>query len=98
MATKKTARRRPTLLDTDPPILVGGGGSSFVWIRKDQAPKLVQPGDVPLRAPRPLTPDSYYIFEVKDSHVKVVVDDGTAPGPPKPVNGRYHLTSFDNRP
>jgi hypothetical protein len=96
MAAKKTSRKRkPNLLDTDPPILVGGGGSSFVWIRKDQIPKLVQPDDVPLRAPRPRTPGFYYIFEVRDSHVRVVVDDGTAPGPPKNVNGRYHLTTFE---
>jgi hypothetical protein len=96
MATKKTSgKSKPNLLDTDPPILVGGGGSSFVWIRKDQVPKLVEPGSVPVRAPRPLTPASYYVFEVKDSHVKVVVDDGTAPGPPKNVNSRYHITSFE---
>jgi len=95
-STKKASRKRGQLLDTDPPILVGGGGSSFVWIRKDQLPKLVAPGDVPARAPRPRTPDSYYIFEVKDSHVKVVVDDGnTGPGAPKSVNSRYQLTTFE---
>ena len=100
MASKKTsgkkASRKTHLLDTDPPILVGGVGSSFVWIRKDQLPKLVEPDSVPVRAPRPQTPALYYIFEVKDSHVKVVVDDGnTAPGPPKTVNSRFHLTTFE---
>jgi len=68
MASKKTsgkkASRKTHLLDTDPPILVGGGGSSFVWIRKDQLPKLVEPDSVPVRAPRPQTPALYYIFEV----------------------------------
>jgi hypothetical protein len=90
-------KNRTRLVIGDPPILVGGGGSSFVWIRKDQVPKMVEPGSVPARAPQPTTPSLYYIFEVKDSHVKVVVDDGTTVAQPKPVNGRYHITSFDNQ-
>jgi hypothetical protein len=98
-ASKKSsaANKLTKLVPGDPPILVGGGGSSFVWIRKDQVPKLIEPAKVPGGAPHPQTPGLYYVFKVKDSHVKVVVHDGnTVPGSStQPVNGNKYLASFE---
>src|SRR5712692_3819776 len=91
--TKKTGRKK-NVLDTDPPILVGGGGSSFIWIRRDLDPQLVT--RVPSGAPQPPNPDSYYCFRVQGNIGEVVLDDGnSAPPPGKSVNNQKYFVQFD---
>jgi hypothetical protein len=45
-ASKKSGgtKRKPNLLPGDPPILVGGGGSVYMWTRLDDPPIPVNPG------------------------------------------------------
>lgn len=48
MATKKKAAKKRKLkshldIGSDPPILVGGGGSTYLWVRLDQDQKPVNP-------------------------------------------------------
>lgn len=96
MATKKKSRKRRNVLGTDPPILVGGGGSSFIWIKKDLEPQLVDPMSVPGSAPQPLDPDLYYCFRVQGNIGKVVLTDGNAAPPTgKPVNNKKYSVQFD---
>ena len=83
------------ILPIDPPILVGGGGSSLIWIRKDQAPELVDHRNYP-DAKKPKTPDDYFCYRVKDKHLDVVVNNGVdASMPPVRVkNDKKHHTLF----
>ncbi len=82
-------------LPTDPPILVGGGGSSLIWIRKDQRPELVDHNQYP-NAKKPKTPDDYFCYRVKDSHLTVVANNGVDPSTPLPVkNNKKHHTYFE---
>ena len=96
-ASAKESRSRKMMLDTDPPILVGGGGSSLIWILKELEPQLIDPATVNPNAPKPKTPGDYYCFRVQGSVTKIDVDDGTGGGPggPKPANGKKFHIQFD---
>jgi hypothetical protein len=91
-------RNRGLMLPNDPPILVGGGGSTFVYIRKDLMPQLIDPDDVPGGAPGPKHLARYHIFICNTLDVaNINVDGGTGMGaqPPKGANKQDHLTHFD---
>jgi hypothetical protein len=90
MATKKQSRRSrknsgPRADLGDPPILVGGGGSSYLWVHLAQEqrpvnPSLDNPGiGIKPGAPKPHTRDNYICSRVKDNYSKVTFDDGTNP-------------------
>lgn len=95
MATKKksgTKRGRRILGATDPPVMVGGGGSSFIWIAKDLDPQLFLPSEVPGGAPTPPSPNDYYCFRIQGNIGKLVINDGNGAGPPKSVaSGKYSV-------
>jgi hypothetical protein len=94
----KKGRNRKFVLPGDPPIIVGGGGSAFIWIRKDLEPQLVDSTTIPASAPQPLHPDQYYCFICSRINLaKVAVDEGNGggPGAPKPVNTRKNVTQFE---
>ena len=64
MVTRKTSRKRKApLLDTDPPIIVGGGGSTLVWVRNDFTFTQIPLSAVKAGAPKPKTPNNYQIWE-----------------------------------
>ena len=107
MATKKKTpkkrKSRTRALPGDAPIIVGGGGSTFIWIKKELDPQLVRPDDVPGSAPQPHTPALYYCFVCRgggnNGNVsRIVVDDGTAaqpnPDPPRNIHNRKHAVEF----
>jgi len=86
MATRKKAGKKKGLgrldIGTDPPILVGGGGSSYVWIKIDQLEAVVNPTldddaiGVKNGAPTPHTRSAYLCFRLKHTHTKFVVNNG----------------------
>lgn len=92
---KKSGRKKRNVLDTDPPILVGGGGSSFIWIKQTLEPQLVDPLGVPASAPQPPNPALYFCFQVQGNIGKLVVNEGTGPGSGKPVNNKKYSVQFD---
>jgi len=91
MATKKnskgTRRNGGKLALGDPPILVGGGGSSYVWVHlaQDQRPvnpSLDNPGiGIKPGAPKPDTRGNYICSRVKDTYSKITFYDGVNPQP-----------------
>jgi hypothetical protein len=85
-STKKKGRKTRLALG-DPPILVGGGGSSYVWVHlaQDQRPvnpSLDNPGiGVKPGAPKPDTRGNYICSRVKDTYSKITFYDGVNPQP-----------------
>lgn len=94
----KKGKSKKLVLPGDPPIIVGGGGSAFVWIRKDLEPSLVDGTTIPASAPQPAHPDQYYCFKCSGINLaKIIVDEGNGAGagPPKITNARKNVTQFD---
>ncbi|HXM51152.1 MAG TPA: hypothetical protein VN956_25125 [Pyrinomonadaceae bacterium] len=82
--TKSTSKKgRKTRLDLgDPPILVGGGGSVYVWIRLDDPPIPVNPGSndpgtgiIP-GSPVPRNRSSYSCSRVNRVYKQIIFFDG----------------------
>jgi hypothetical protein len=46
-------------LQSDPPILIGGGGSTLIWIRKDQNARKVPLARCPVPLRKPAHPELY---------------------------------------
>lgn len=88
-------KKKKTMLDGDPPILVGGGGSSFIWIRKDLDPQLFDPSNVSGDAPGPAHRDQYFCLKVKGNVAKIDVNDGSGSSGPKPANDKKFKVQFD---
>ena len=103
MAKSKTARKSSTaasgiqskrlLVPADPPIIVGGGGSTYIWMHKSVKPQLIDPTD----AADPPPHANNYVCIVCDVDIKTIeADDGVAVGgnhKVKPVgdaNGKVH--------
>lgn len=99
MATNSTRSKKPGngsvgKLSDDPPILVGGGGSTVIWLRKDIPfnvffdPSNLKNG--------PKTPSKYYAVECMMDVTTVESDDGN--GNQKDhqnMNKKKHRTAFE---
>ena len=84
-------------LQSDPPILIGGGGSTLIWIRKDQYARKLPLAQVPDTTEKPAHPDTYDIYVLDDfvcSHIKVH-DGGAGPSVPHPTRGKKHHVAFE---
>ena len=83
MATKKKAskKRGGVTLDvgSDPPILVGGGGSSLIWVDFNQNQTTIPPGSAG-NAPSPTTPSKYSLSKILNQPAKLFFNNGTTPG------------------
>ena len=87
MATKKKSAKKgggglvKTQLDigSDPPVLVGGGSSSLIWVNFNQNQMPVSPGSV--SGPSPSTKSAYSVNRVTNGPVRLYFNDGTVPGP-----------------
>jgi len=99
MATKKKSGKKPRgkkiLVGTDPPVMVGGGGSAFIWIAKDADPQLIDPTKVPGQAPQPPNPTQYYCFQIQKNVGKLDIDTGDGSGSSnKGANGNKFAVKF----
>ena len=72
-------------IGSDPPILIGGGGSSFVWVDFNQGLTGVNPNNVPANAPSPHTKTKYSCSKITNTPVQLFFNDGTTPGAPGEV-------------
>lgn len=83
-------------LPTDPPVLVGGGGSTLIWIRKDQNAQKIPLSQVPATTEHPAHPDMYdiYLLDNFDCSQVKVHDGGQGNPAPHPVQGKKHHTQF----
>jgi len=90
MATKK----KDTLDETNPPILVGGGGSSLIWIQKIYNPQLIDPLGVDPNAPQPANPGQYYCFKIDQDVTSVTVKNGTGGSNGHTVNNKKFRVNF----
>jgi hypothetical protein len=87
MATKKTSsKKKPNpLLETDPPILVGGGGSAYLWVNLSQGQRPVNPSSnnpstgINPGSPTPKTRGDYSASRVTGSPTQVFFYDGVNP-------------------
>lgn len=85
MATKKKkakkTRRNRLDIGSDPPILIGGGGSSYLWVNLGEGQTPVSPHGFPANAPTPHTPASYSVDRITNSPVRLYFNPGITPGP-----------------
>lgn len=93
--------KRPAQLR--PPIVVGGGGSVYVWIRKNTLPQLVDPASPP---DHPLFPNDYVCFKCDATITTIAAQDGhpgpghgpvSPPGLGGKVHPQNHRTVFDDQ-
>jgi hypothetical protein len=78
----------------DPPIIVGGGGSAYVWIRKDLNPTLV--ADPSTIRNHPKSPNKYHVFNCGVDIKNITVDNGKGNQTPVTnVDKDKHLTGFE---
>lgn len=84
-------------LQTDPPILVGGGGSTLIWIRKDQKARPLPLSQVPETTQKPPHPEMYDVYVLDDfvcSKVNVH-DGGSGHHAAHPTQGKKHHVAFE---
>ena len=63
------------MFSDDPPIIVGGGGSTFIWIKNGlTVTPVVNPASIP--HPPPKNPGSYQVWEVGVDITAVDADNG----------------------
>jgi hypothetical protein len=78
MVTKKRARLD---IGSDPPIIVGGGGSSLIWINFNENQTGVNPNGVSATAPSPTNKNKYSCSKITNVPVRLFFNDGSTPGP-----------------
>ena len=92
MATQKGSGKEKKILDGDnPPILVGGGGSSLIWIQKTLNPQLVDPN---VQTNGPKNPGDYYCFNVNQDVTSVTVKNGNGGSQGHNVNNKKFSVDF----
>ena len=85
---------RKKLLAEDPPIIVGGGSSTYIWVKKGLI------NLTPVADPHPeyeidFNKSHYDCFDVKVDLVSYKTHDGNNPGGKHPVkNRKKHCTRF----
>jgi hypothetical protein len=102
-AGKKHAKKKRSKLTRlaigDPPIIVGGGGSTYVWIKKSVFDhEILNPAtvnDPDITAPD--HPNLYRLFEcdVNVTEATVKKKKGTTPSPNSGMDPKTHATVFN---
>ena len=101
MATQKRAEKKKAAngkrpkgkldIGSDPPIIVGGGGSTYIWIRLDQLATVVDPTvdnavtGIKPGAATPHTRSNYMCLRVRHIHARVVINNGIDPEAASPI-------------
>lgn len=78
------AKRNNGKLDigSDPPVLVGGGGSSYIWVNLGQGQTQVNPNSVSPGAPSPHTKGNYSCSKITNAPARLFFNNGLTPGAP----------------
>jgi len=76
----KTTRRNKLDIGSDPPVLVGGGGSSYIWVNMNQGQTTVNPNSVSPTAPSPHTKGNYSCSKITNAPVRLFFNNGVTPG------------------
>ena len=84
MATNRKRGGTKLNIGSDPPILIGGGGSSLIWVNLNQGQTQIPPNSAG-GAPSPTTPSNYSLSKITNAPVKLFFNDGTTPGKPGEV-------------
>jgi hypothetical protein len=77
MAKKKRAKLD---IGSDPPVLVGGGGSSYIWVNLGQGQTQVNPNSVSPMAPSPHTKGNYSCSKITNGPARLFFNNGVTPG------------------
>ena len=80
MATKK--RSAKLSIGSDPPVLIGGGGSSFIWVKFNENQTPQNPNGVSPNAPAPNTKSAYSLSKITSAPVRLFFNNGEIPGSP----------------
>lgn len=75
-----TKRRGSLSIGSDPPVLVGGGGSSLIWVNFNENQTGQNPNGVSANAPSPATKSKYSCSKITNAPVRLYFNDGTTPG------------------
>lgn len=83
--TSKKGRKKPSrkpdipprMDQANPPIIVGGGGSTIIWMRKSISPVEIDPSTLPASAPRPADVTLYKCFKCNVNLQAASVSKGT---------------------
>jgi hypothetical protein len=105
MAKTKTTRKKAagrsvskkSVAPADPPIMVGGGGSTLIWVRNDFTLTQIPLKKVKAKAPKPQTKTNYQIWEcsavVTTSTVRL--DQGGGQSKHSGLDPDTHSTEFE---
>src|SRR5262249_27295464 len=104
---KKTGpggKKKPKPLDGDPPIIIGGGGSTLIWIKKSLNPQFLDSTNIP-KPPGPVdseatpdTPSLYHLLYLAKFDVSTVEfrdGKGGGGGPQQKKDPKKHNTRFE---
>ena len=75
--SKKRATEIPHREQANPPIIVGGGGSTIIWMRKSISPVEIDPSTLPASAPRPADVTLYKCFKCNVNVQAATISKGT---------------------
>ena len=67
-------------IGSDPPVVVGGGGSSLIWVKFGQDETPVPPHGFPPSTPAPTNPGLYSVSKITHTPVRLYFNDGATPG------------------
>lgn len=97
MESQEEIKDMAQLLLQDPPVIVGGGGSAYVWIKGGAT--LLTPEEVENldeHVPKPGAPENFIVYRVDSDLTLAVVSKGDNK-PPKVhsgMNPKYHSSAF----